>query len=84
MYNLTMKDVLKFIDWLKESMTLEEIAALPIYIGNSHEESEMIPRDGWDINLIEKTNNWFDHEWGDAINKSKQCTKFEKKAVIIE
>lgn len=85
MYNFTMKDILKFIDWLKETMTLEEIAALPIYIGNSPEEPEMIPRDGWDINLIEKnTNNWFNNEWGEAICNSKQCTKFENKAIIIE
>ncbi len=82
MEQLTVRDILVFLNELKhQGMTMEEIKALPIYLGDDDELNGI--HCGWYTNLVD-TDNTEDKCLIELINENWGNHKLEKgKAILI-
>ena len=78
---LTMDNILVFCDRLrKQGMTMEEIRALPIYLGNDDELNGI--HCGWFTDLVD-VDDEEDADLVEMINEDRCNIKIEGKAVLI-
>lgn len=78
---LKMNNILAFCAELrKQGMTMEEIKALPIYLGNDDELNGI--HCGWYTNLVDVNND--EHaDLVELINEDRHNIKLEGKAILI-
>lgn len=83
MNQLTINDILALCARLKQTgMTMEEIKALPIYLGNDDELNGI--HTGWALDFIDSNNTTDEDEWMvEMINEDSQNIKLDGKAVVI-
>ena len=83
MGQLTMKDIFALCATLqKQGMTMKEIKALPIYLGDDDELNGI--HTGWALDFIDPSNTTEDDEWIiDMINENPGNIKLNGKAVVI-
>lgn len=78
---LTMDNILAFCAELrKQGMTMEEIKALPIYLGNDDELNGI--HCGWYTNLVD-INNPEDADLVELINEDRCNIEIKGKAILI-
>ncbi len=78
---LTMDNILAFCAELrKQGMTMEEIRALPIYLGNDDELNGI--HCGWYTNLVDITNPE-DADLVELINEDRCNIELKGKAILI-
>ena len=78
---LTMNHILAFCAELrKQGMTMEEIKALPIYLGNDDELNGI--HCGWYTNLVD-INNPEDADLVELINEDRCNIELKGKAILI-
>ena len=78
---LKMDNILSFCSQLRaKGMTMEEIKALPVYIGNDDELNGI--HCAWYTNLID-SNNSDDKDFVEMINEDRCNIKIEGKAILI-
>ena len=78
---LTMNHILAFCAELKaQGMTMEEIKALPIYLGNDDELNGI--HCGWYTNLMD-VNNPEDADFVELINEDRCNIELKGKAILI-
>lgn len=78
---LTMDNILAFCAELrKQGMTMEEIRALPIYLGNDDELNGI--HCGWHTNLVD-INNEEDADLVELINEDRCNIELKGKAILI-
>lgn len=83
MDQLTMRDILGLCARLRaEGMTMEEIKALPIYLGDDDELNGI--HTGWALDFIDSNNTTEDDEWMvGMINEDSNNIELNGKAVVI-
>ena len=83
MDQLTMNDILALCARLRGTgMTMEEIKALPIYLGNDDELNGI--HTGWVLDFIDSHNTTDEDEWMvEMINEDRCNVKLDGKAVVI-
>ena len=83
MEQLTINDILALCGHLRaKGMTMEEIKALPIYLGNDDELNGI--HTGWALDFIDSNNPTEDDEFMiDMINEDYGNVKLNGKAVVI-
>ena len=83
MEQLTINDIFTFCAHLRASgMTMEEIKALPIYLGNDDEVNGI--HTGWALDFIDSNNTNDEDEWMvEMINEDRYNVKLDGKAVVI-
>ena len=83
MDQLTINDILALCARLRGTgMTMDEIKALPIYLGNDDELNGI--HTGWALDFIDANNTTDDDEWMvDMINEDRCNVKLDGKAVVI-
>ena len=83
MDQLTMNDILVLCAKLKkEGMAMEEIKALPIYLGDDDELNGV--HCGWALDFVDSNNTTEDDEWlVEMINENRCNIKLDGKAVVI-
>jgi hypothetical protein len=83
MDQLTINDILALCARLrKQGMTMEEIKALPIYLGNDDELNGI--HTGWALDFIDANNTTEDDEWMiEMINEDSHNIELNGKAVVI-
>lgn len=78
---LTMENILAFCAELrKQGMTMEEIKALPIYLGNDDELNGI--HCGWYTNLVDIENDE-DTDLVELINEDRHNIELKGKAILI-
>ena len=78
---LKMNDILAFCSELRaQGMTMEEIKALPVYLGRDDELNGI--HTGWYTNLIDP-NNPEDADLVEMINEDRCNIKLKGKAILI-
>ena len=78
---LTMEKILAFCDELRKSgMTMEEIKALPIYLGDDDELNGI--HTAWYTNLVD-VNNVVDEDIIEMINEDSRNIELKGKAILI-
>ena len=78
---LTMNNILSFCDELrKQGMIMEEIKALPIYLGNDDELNGI--HCGWYTNLVDPSNQE-DTDLVELINEDRCNIELKGKAILI-
>ena len=78
---LKMENILAFCSELRaQGMTMEEIKALPVYLGNDDELNGI--HCGWYTNLVDP-NNPEDADLVEMINEDRCNIKIEGKAILI-
>ncbi len=81
MGQLTMENILAFCAELrKQGMTMEEIKALPIYLGNDDELNGI--HCGWFTNLVD-IDNEEDEDLVELINEDRHNIELKSKAILI-
>ncbi|MEE1084962.1 MAG: hypothetical protein UH850_14645 [Paludibacteraceae bacterium] len=81
MEQLTIDNILAFCAELrKQGMTMEEIKALPIYLGNDDELNGI--HCGWYTNLVD-INNEEDEDLIELINEDRHNIELKGKAILI-
>lgn len=83
MDQLTINDILALCAKLRQNgMTMEEIKALPIYLGNDDELNGI--HTGWALDFVDSNNTTEDDEWMvGMINERRGNIKLDGKAVVI-
>jgi hypothetical protein len=83
MDQLTINDILALCARLRQTgMTMEEIKALPIYLGNDDELNGI--HTGWALDFVDSNNTTEDDEWMvEMINEDSCNIKLDGKAVVI-
>ena len=83
MDQLTINDILALCARLRGTgMTMEEIKALPIYLGNDDELNGI--HTGWALDFIDANNTTDEDEFlVEMINEDSQNIKLDGKAVVI-
>lgn len=83
MDQLTINDILAFCARLRQKgMTMEEIKALPIYLGNDDELNGI--HCGWALDFVDSSNTTEDDDWMvEMINENRNNIKLDGKAVVI-
>ena len=83
MDQLTINDILALCARLKQTgMTMEEIKALPIYLGNDDELNGI--HTGWALDFVDSNNTTDEDEWMvEMINEDSHNIKLNGKAVVI-
>lgn len=83
MDQLTINDILALCARLRQrGMTMEEIKALPIYLGNDDELNGI--HTGWALDFIDSNNTTEDDGWlVEMINEDSHNIKLDGKAVVI-
>jgi hypothetical protein len=83
MDQLTINDILALCARLRGTgMTMEEIKALPIYLGNDDELNGI--HTGWALDFIDANNTTDDDEWMvEMINEDSHNIELDGKAVVI-
>ena len=83
MDQLTMNDILALCANLRANgMTMDEIKALPIYLGDDDEHNGI--HTGWALDFIDSNNTTEDDSWMvDMINEDRNNIKLDGKAVVI-
>ncbi len=83
MDQLTINDILALCAKLKANgMTMEEIKALPIYLGDDDELNGI--HCGWALDFVDSNNTTEDDEWMvEMINERRGNIKLDGKAVVI-
>jgi hypothetical protein len=83
MDQLTINDILALCARLiQKGMTMEEIKALPIYLGNDDELNGI--HTGWALDFIDANNTTEDDEWlVEMINEDSHNIELNGKAVVI-
>ena len=83
MDQLTINDILTLCARLRQTgMTMEEIKALPIYLGNDDELNGI--HTGWALDFIDSNNTTEEDEWMvEMINEDRCNVKLDGKAVVI-
>ena len=83
MDQLTINDILALCARLRrKGMTMEEIKALPIYLGNDDELNGI--HTGWALDFVDSNNTTEDDEWMvEMINERRGNIKLDGKAVVI-
>jgi hypothetical protein len=83
MDQLTINDIFALCARLRQAgMTMEEIKALPIYLGNDDELNGI--HTGWALDFIDSNNTTEDDEWMvKMINEDSQNIELHGKAVVI-
>ena len=83
MDQLTINDILALCARLRQKgMTMEEIKALPIYIGDDDELNGI--HTGWALDFVDSNNATEDNEWlVEMINENRCNIKLDGKAVVI-
>jgi hypothetical protein len=81
MEQLTIENILAFCAELrKQGMTMEEIKALPIYLGNDDELNGI--HCGWYTNLVD-IDNEEDEDLIELINEDRHNIELKGKAILI-
>lgn len=81
MEQLTIENILAFCAELrKQGMTMEEIKALPIYLGNDDELNGI--HCGWYTNLVD-IDNEEDEDLVELINEDRHNIELKGKAILI-
>ena len=80
---LKMENILAFCGELRaQGMTMEEIKALPIYLGDDDELNGI--HTGWALDFIDSNNSSEDDAWMiEMINEDRLNVKLDGKAVVI-
>ena len=83
MDQLTINDILALCARLRQKgMTMEEIKALPIYLGNDDELNGI--HTGWALDFIDSNNTTDEDEWMvEMINEDSNNIELNGKAVVI-
>ena len=83
MNQLTMNDILALCANLRANgMTMGEIRALPIYLGDDDELNGI--HTGWALDFVDSNNTTEDDSWMvDMINEDRNNIKLDGKAVVI-
>jgi hypothetical protein len=83
MDQLTINDILALCARLRQSgMTMEEIKALPIYLGNDDELNGI--HTAWALDFVDSNNTTEDDEWlVEMINEDSHNIELNGKAVLI-
>ena len=83
MDQLTINDILALCARLRGTgMTMEEIKALPIYLGNDDELNGI--HTGWALDFVDSNNTTDEDEWMvKMINEDRCNVKLDGKAVVI-
>ena len=83
MDQLTINDILVLCARLRQQgMTMDEIKALPIYLGDDDELNGI--HTGWGLDFIDSNNTSEDDEWMvGMINEDRCNVKLDGKAVVI-
>jgi len=83
MDQLTINDILALCARLRQKgMTMEEIKALPIYLGDDDELNGI--HTGWALDFVDSNNITEDNEWlVEMINENRCNIKLNGKAVLI-
>lgn len=83
MDQLTINDILALCARLRQAgMTMEEIKALPIYLGDDDELNGI--HTGWALDFIDANNTTDEDEWMvEMINEDRNNIKLDGKAVVI-
>ena len=83
MEQLTIRDIFTLCAHLRQKgMTMEEIKALPIYLGNDDELNGI--HTGWALDFIDSNNTTDEDEFMvDMINEDRFNVKLNGKAVVI-
>ena len=83
MDQLTINDILLLCGRLRANgMTMEEIKALPIYLGDDDELNGI--HCGWALDFVDSNNTTEDDEWMvEMINERRGNIKLDGKAVVI-
>jgi hypothetical protein len=83
MDQLTMNDILALCARLRaEGMTMEEIKALPIYLGDDDELNGI--HTGWALDFVDSNNTTDEDEWMvGMINEDSNNVELNGKAVVI-
>lgn len=83
MDQLTINDILALCARLRQSgMTMEEIKALPIYLGDDDELNGI--HTGWALDFVDANNTTDEDEWVvEMINEDSHNIKLDGKAVLI-
>ena len=83
MDQLTMNDILALCAKLRaKGMTMDEIKALPIYLGDDDELNGI--HTGWALDFIDSNNTTEDDDWMvEMINENSCNIKLDGKAVVI-
>lgn len=83
MDQLTINDILALCARLRGTgMTMEEIKALPIYLGNDDELNGI--HTGWALDFVDSNNTTDEDEWMvEMINEDRCNIKLNGKAVLI-
>jgi hypothetical protein len=83
MDQLTINDILALCARLRQKgMTMEEIKALPIYLGNDDELNGI--HTGWALDFIDANNTTDEDEWMvEMINEDSHNIELNGKAVLI-
>lgn len=83
MDQLTINDILALCARLKQKgMTMDEIKALPIYLGDDDELNGI--HTGWALDFIDSSNTTDEDEWMvEMINENRCNIKLDGKAVVI-
>ena len=83
MEQLTINDILALCARLKQKgMTMDEIKALPIYLGDDDELNGI--HCGWALDFVDSNNTTEDDKWiVDMINENSCNIKLNGKAVVI-
>ena len=83
MDQLTINDILALCARLRQKgMIMEEIKALPIYLGNDDELNGI--HTGWALDFVDSNNTTEDDEWMvEMINERSGNIKLDGKAVVI-
>lgn len=83
MNQLTMNDILALCANLRANgMTMGEIRALPIYLGDDDELNGI--HTGWALDFVDSNNTTEDDSWMvEMINENRNNIKLDGKAVVI-
>ena len=83
MDQLTINDIFALCARLRQTgMTMEEIKALPIYLGNDDELNGI--HTGWALDFVDSHNTTDEDEWMvEMINEDRCNVKLDGKAVVI-
>jgi hypothetical protein len=83
MDQLTINDILDLCARLRQKgMTMEEIKALPIYLGDDDELNGI--HTGWGLDFVDSNNTTDEDEWMvEMINENRCNIKLDGKAVVI-
>ena len=83
MDQLTINDILALCARLKQNgMTMDEIKALPIYLGDDDELNGI--HTGWALDFVDSNNTTEDDDWMVGMINENSCNiKLDGKAVVI-